>query len=298
MESGWERRLKHWLSSEAHPNIDVADKVMAAISSKNISRGRPSLWSRRSMMLAAAAAVVLIVSGFSYAAATWQLNRSDGTVSMEYRAFEAGEEPILDERESSELQQLLPAGSMALFYLTDRNRFVTLENPVAYTSYEEWRSQSGYLLPAHAAKLTADYHFLDGMVHAEPVEAQLVGLMKQLMQDAEESGESIVYREVERSRPHSASASFQANDGGVIALYASEGQNWRTVHTDMAGKEMKKVALGEQEVLLIGNAEEARYELAWMDESASEPIYYRVYTETPELVTEDELFLFAAVLSY
>jgi len=284
-QEAFERQLNQQLSSDKFPLIDITDRVMDRIRQHGNVRRQPV---KKMVWMAGAAAVFLVLCGFGYAAVTWQLQRGDGSVSMEYSSYKPGDEwPHFDL--SPWMNQLEP-GEAALFYFKREGKdyFVSQENPVKYTSLAELETESGFTVPVPDS-LAGGYTFQQGSI-SHDLEKPDPSLMESLRAESEHSGGDFAMRKIHvKEEKLGVSFVYRHEKGGEILILASMGEMWRKMYDNLEQKQVEKVSVLGHEALAVEDQTTGERKVFWLDERGAVPIYYKISTLTPDLVSMQAL---------
>lgn len=278
-----EHQLSRRLAKNKLPLVDVTARVMAGID--GLKPQRP-VSARKPLWIAGIAAAILVISGFGYAMSAWQLQRADGSVSMEYRSFKPGEEPAHG-MDAGELRKRLNPGEAAFFVTLNeagKEEIIGIENYRVYTSLEQLISAADLPL-RFADSLTDSMKFTEGhIVHS--LENPDIALLRA---ELEQSGLDIYMKNTGLGDTEGAVAFYQNADGGKIRVDMFKGDSWRTIESSLKDEEIAKITIHNEEALAVTDRNTGERELHWMDERSGDPVYVKVSTATPGRVTEEEL---------
>jgi len=260
------------------PQIDVTDRVMAAIN-------RPRALNRKPWLAVSIIAIVIVACGFGFAtAASWKLFDGNGWVALEYRAFIPGDEPV-GGVDVDKLRGLLPVGDAALFYLKETNDFISIANEKVISSYREFRNMAGDTFPPE--RIGNDFVFSQGSFSHE--HHPDLNLMEELKQAAALSSESYQYGLVDIGEISGFSANYTHAEGTQLTVNGFYGENWATVYSNLEDEEITKLQLGDKEVLYITNRNDGNHQIIWRDQDAGKGIYYKLQAAQNSNVTMEEL---------
>jgi len=265
------------------PQIDVTDKVMQAISRTPVKKNR-------NIMVISMAVIILMASGFGYAASTWKLFGSDGTVTMEYRPFQPGDEP---HDVTVDLMQYIPKGEAALFYFKDSGSFISRVNEIVVTQANELRTDG--IVPAPLAALGQEFAFISGnLIHDTKPALQM---MKELEERASQSNDEFVFDILPYSDTLGYFATYQNEDGLIVTLDSLEGERWSTIYSDEISQIQGKLQLADgTEALYIEDAASSSLRIEWMKETDGQLVYYKLRSDLHNGASKEKLIELAGSL--
>lgn len=260
------------------PQIDVTDRVMAAIN-------RPHALNRKPWIAVSMIAILIVACGFGFAtAAGWKLFDANGSVVLEYRAFIPGDEPVRGV-DVDKLRELLPVGEAALFYLKETNDFISIANEQAISSYSVFRNMAGDTIPPE--RIGNDFVFSQGLF--SHVHHPDLNLMEELKQTAALSSDSYQYGLINIGEVSGFSANYTHAEGAQLTVSGFYGESWATVYSNLEDEEMMKLQLGDKEVLYITNQHDGNHQMIWRDQAAGKAVYYKLQATRNSNVTVEEL---------
>ncbi|MUT64423.1 hypothetical protein [Paenibacillus sp. NEAU-GSW1] len=285
-------RLAAHLSNDSLPAIDVTDKVMEAI---RVPRKKKPV--RKTMLAAGIAAAILVVSGFGYAA-SWQLHKADGTVSLEYRNPTEEDGPWSNHtaEEMEAMKQKLQPGEAGLFYDKSEVNPFALENPIIYTDLKEMDSQ--WTSPIAVPETIANdvFRFKQGN-YIHEMEMPNTADEPRLREEAAAAADGIAFTLIKTYDIMGAHKEYTSSNGGQLGVFISPGKGWGTIITELKERDMIKTKVNGREAFAIVNKASGDREVVWMDERDGVPVYCKVSSTTPELVSQEQLIAIAGDLA-
>jgi len=230
-------------------------------------------------------AIVIVACGFSFAtSAVWKLFDTNGSVTLEYRAFMPGDEPV-EGVDVNKLRELLPVGEAALFYLKETDNFISLANQQTISSYSEFGVMAGDMIPPE--RIGDDFVFSEAsFIHEHRPD---MNLMEELKQAAAMSSEPYQYGLIDMEEISGFSAKYTRAEGTQLLLSGLYGERWATVFSSLENKEITKLQLGDKEVLYITNRSEGIHQIVWREKSAGQAIYYKLQAALNSNITAEDL---------
>lgn len=271
------------LLGEPLPRIEVTDRVMAAIRTKQGIGGRSGR-SKRSRLwyTAVIAAAVVFACGFGYAASSWQLFAPNGSVALEYRNYLPGDEPIRG-IDTDALRDKLAEGEAAVFYIREQDQYIGLVNERRYSNYDDFAQAAGGRAPAR--ELGGGWEYRTGsLVH----ELQPDWVVQRDKTDFTTDGD-VSYRKIPLGPKNGYHATYGDNTGQQMSISATFNERMRTLYTDLAKKQMEKVHLNGIEAFYIREAEGDVHRMVWAEGEGNSFVYYSLSVSSSDERSQDWL---------
>ncbi|MHA6482425.1 hypothetical protein ACX1C1_11065 [Paenibacillus sp. strain BS8-2] len=285
----WQEKLI--MSGSWLPEIDVSDRVMEAIRNKKRLEPRaiPFKWRMgKSGYIAFIAAAVVFACGFGYAALSWKLFGSDGSIALELRSISPHESTV--ELIDPSLLERLGEGEAAIFYLRDQDRYIGLANERQYgpLAFEQFAAETGAHEPL--SELGDGFVFTQGTIRHD-----LNKIPPDLSWGDPDGEERVSLRKIPIGAANGYTAKYQDAEGHQLTLTAWYNVPDREIYTDELDRLMiEKVTINEMESFYMKEKDSSVQRISWMEGEGEQHIYYQIFDTSADKLPREQLIEVAA----